>query len=160
MWFVHRGGGALLCQLVLALSRSAATITLSTCASDVMSLLCCRGCCTLTLRLSWRLCPCSGISPSDGGHGAAMLQALLNMGQAALSLFSFLFLITHLFSSLTPFPPFGVTLYWLSHSQSPPPHSLRSSPTLLFCSFVTSDRSMCETVCIAAFASGILSTVS
>lgn len=40
-----------------------------------------------------------------------MLQALLNMGQAALSLFSFLFLITHLFSFSHPlYPPFTESL--------------------------------------------------
>lgn len=47
-----------------------------------------------------------------------MLQALLNMGQAALSLFSFLFLITHLFSSLTPFPLLTESLYIASLTPS------------------------------------------
>lgn len=90
-----------------------------------------------------------------------MLQALLNMGQAALSLFSFVFLITHLFSSLTPFPPLTESLYIASLTPSLlPPHSLCFSPTLLFSSFVMSDRSVCEIVCIAAFAGGILSIVS
>lgn len=56
-----------------------------------------------------------------------MLQALLNMGQAALSLFSFLFLITHLFSSLSPFPPLTESLYIASLTPSLLPLTLSVS---------------------------------